>query len=151
MNEGVLDILDRFQARECDRWMLEDPFFRARIVAQIMSGPVAVLPSMEKPAAIVGITAVYGVASCWMVTGIGFERAAPVIVRQVRGLCDSVVAAFDLRRLHMMVDSDNPRAQRFAARLGFVCEAAGLKKLGARGQDVDIYLYSMEEKDGRSY
>ncbi len=145
MNDQAFAALEKFVPRPVDAWMFEDARCREQIEMQIAAYPSYVLPSVERPAAICGIITNCGIGSVWLVTGVGFERQAPIIVKQLRQLCDAAYQVFKLHRLHMLVDSDDKAAKFFAEKLGFICEAERLKKLGARGQDLDIYLLERNE------
>lgn len=146
MSETVLEVMrTRFKPRACDAWMFAHPELRALLELQAACGPAYALPSLDNPQAIAGLGAVCGVGSVWMVTGERFRRFSPVIAGQLEQLCHAAIAVFNLHRLQMLVDSDRPDAKFFAEKIGFVCEAANLKKLGARGQDIDLYRFERNQ------
>lgn len=140
MNRKALEAFYSFKPRPVDAWMFETELYRRQIEQQIMLFPSYVLPSPEEPLALCGIAYVNGVGTVWLVTGEGFERKAGMVARQMRELCIAAYKVFRFNRIHMMVDSNNPAAQGFAEKLGFVCEAKNLKAMGARGENMDIFL-----------
>lgn len=140
MNEAAYKAFLNFKPRPVDAWMFENPAVKAHLELQIIACPSYVLPSAEEPAAICGIVNVLGIGSVWLVTGEGFERKAPIVIKQLHVLCQQAYEVLNLHRLQMWVNSDDEKAKRFAQRLGFVCEAERLKAMGARGQDMDVYL-----------
>lgn len=144
-NSLALKALREFQPRPVDAWMFERADTRAMLEAQALIYPTFILPDIEKPTCICGVAHSLGVGSVMLITGVGFDRSAPIVVRQLRELCMAAYKVFGLHRLHMMVNSDDAAAKRFAEKLGFVCEAARLKRMDARGQDMDIYLLERDQ------
>ncbi|PZQ48885.1 MAG: hypothetical protein DI551_00715 [Micavibrio aeruginosavorus] len=147
MSEAVLRAFLNFKPRAVDAWMCEEPW-RDQVIAQILTSPSFVLPSLQTPVAICGVYISCGVGTAWLITGEGFERQAHIVAKQAKQFCRDAYAIYGLHRLHMLVDSDRPEAKRFAEKLGFVCEAARMKFMGARGQDLDIYFLERKD-DGR--
>lgn len=145
MSAWANDILKSFVPRPIDAWYFDVPAARRQLEYQVENYPAFVLPDAEKPVALCGIVYSCNVGSVWMITGVGFERKAPLIVKQLRVLCETAWDALALHRLQMFVDSADDKAKLFARKLGFLCEAENLKKMGARGQDLDIYRFERDK------
>jgi hypothetical protein len=141
MNDRSLEIFRNFKPRPCDAWFFEIDSVRLQLEQQILFFPVMALPSLDKPVALCGVVHAHGVGEMWMVTGEGFERKAPVIRDQQRGLCAAAVVALKLHRLHMMIESSRDDAKKWAEELGFRFEHGPVKSLSARNSDLDIYLW----------
>lgn len=142
MNDKALAAFYDFRPRPADAWMFKNRRYWLMIEAQIKAFPAMVLPSPDKPAAICGLGHNgFGYGQVWLVTGQDFERHVRVIARQLRSLCEVHYDLFELHRLDMLVDSSRVDAARFAELLGFRLESAGMKGMGIRGNDVDIYLF----------
>jgi len=146
MSRIVLEALRTFTPREVDRWILSDRDACARLVWQIENYPAMVLPDIAKPTVICGVVSTAGVGEMWMITGKGFEDDCGVVLRQQRRLCTDMFAVLGLHRLHMMIDTRRDEAKRWARGLGFEYEAT-LKKMGARANDVDIFLWSERSEE----
>lgn len=141
MSATILDAFSKFKPRAVDAWMFDDPNLHAQLEWQVANFPSYALPSLDDVQAICGVTHVLGVGSVWLVTGELFKRRSPIIAGQLEQLCLAAIEVFGLHRLQMLVDSDRPDAKFFAEKIGFACEAENLKRLGARGQNIDLYLF----------
>lgn len=145
MNEHALQAFYNFNPRPVDAWIFEDAQLWKLIEAQILNFPSYVLPSVDKPSALAGIVPMAGVGEVWMITAVGFERQAPVIIQQLRHLCAQYWDVLNLHRLHMRVDSGRQDAKFFAEKVGFKYETT-CKNMGSRGQDIDYYVYERISK-----
>lgn len=143
-DKNVMEIFYEFKPRSEDAWIFENEAFRRNVELQIANFPAFALPSIERPSALCGIVPDFGTGEVWLITGDGFRRDAAVIARQLRELCIAAYKVFNLRRIHMKVDSDRPDAKLFAEKLGFICEAKNLKNMGVRGNNIDLYLLEKE-------
>jgi hypothetical protein len=140
-------VLTAFQAmtpRPVDAWMYDTPAVREQLEAQIVRFPSFALPSADRATCITGIVHAHGVAEVWMVTGNGFFRNARGILEQQRQLLRDMYDALHLHRLHILVDHGRKDAARWADLLGFRFEAGPMRKMGAKGNDLDFYIYERE-------
>lgn len=137
---AVIDALQTMTLRPQDQWLLDDPRVFEKIMLQAWIFPCFVLPSPERPLAVVGLCHEFGVGTVWMVTGEGFGTEAKTILRQSRELIDMGVSSFGLHRTFMEVDAERRDAKRWAKLVGFEYETT-LKRAGVRGNDLEIWLW----------
>ena len=115
----VLKAFHEMTLRPVDADYKEDPHLCAYIEQQIWNFPTFALPHIHDPVAICGLVHFRGIGEIWMVTGAGFERQAPVIVKQQRSLILSLISALNLHRLDMEIDARRADAKLYAEKLGF--------------------------------
>ncbi|HCS23303.1 MAG TPA: hypothetical protein PLW48_10135 [Alphaproteobacteria bacterium] len=141
MSKANLQALAQLEPRtDEDSFLLSDPDNRARLEYQIMNYPSFALPSIVQASVICGVAHAAGVGEVWMVTGKGFEKDFRTILRQQRAGLPMMMQVLKLHRLHMLVDPARHGVCRYAEAAGFDFEAR-LKRMGAKGQDLDMYVY----------
>ncbi|MDP2207049.1 MAG: hypothetical protein Q8K65_12175 [Alphaproteobacteria bacterium] len=141
MSKANIKALSMLQPRtDEDRRLLNDAACRALIEYQILNYPSFALPSIAAPVVVCGIAHAAGVGEVWMVTGKGFEEQFRTVLRQQRAGLPQLIRVLDIHRLHMLVDPARAGVCRYAEAAGFEFEAR-LKRMGARGQDLEMYVY----------
>ncbi len=145
MNGAVLNAFLNFRPRPRDAWMIENEAIREQIARQIALFPAWALPTSAAPTCIAGVVYAFGAAQAWMLTGIGFERDARRILPVMQWGIRHFYERLGLRRLEMQIEVDDSPAERWARHTGFRFEAGPLKRKGARGEDMNIWLYQPRE------
>lgn len=141
MSARVLQALQNFKPRAPHLWVFENPEYLARLQRQIMLFPSFALPDSRAATCIAGIVHELGVGELWMMTGEGFERDARKILPLARGLLAHLYAHFGLHRMCMRISCDNAAGRTWAKHTGFRFECGPMKRAGARGEDMDMFVY----------
>lgn len=146
MSELVLKALENFRPREPHRWVFEHPAYLAQLRQQIMLFPSYALPGSKRPTCIAGLVHEFGKGELWMMTGEGFERDVKIILPQARQLLAHLYTRLDLHRMSMRIACDNAAGRTWAKHTGFRFECGPMKSDGARGEDMDMFVYHNGEK-----
>ena len=146
MNEAVLKAFETFKPRARDAWMMDDAQYRERLERQIVLFPCYALPTSKAATCLSGLVHDMGVGELWMLTGEGFERDTRTILKLSRRLIAYLYGALKLRRLQMYIAVGDREGQIWAKHTGFRFEAGPLKRLGRRGDDLEIWIYEPELK-----
>ncbi|MBL8713232.1 MAG: hypothetical protein JNM12_10050 [Alphaproteobacteria bacterium] len=142
MSWRLLRALETIKPRPADAWMLEHPVLRQRTFEQALGFPAYALPDSETPSCIFGIVNNFGVGEGWMLTGEGFEKTVKQTLPLMRRLTAHLYVTMQLHRLHLMVDSSRKDSATWAKHLGFKFECGPLARMGVRGEDLDMWIYS---------
>lgn len=145
MSLAVLEAFRNMTPRAVDAEYVDDAELKAMLEAQIVAYPSFALPDLRAPVVICGFVHFRGVCECWMVTGIGFERGAPVVLQQQITLIGCIYDALKLHRMEMEVYSGDAKGRLWAERLGFVYEGTR-RRGGPRAEDLDVYRWSTERE-----
>lgn len=143
-NEAV-DALMAMEPHPDHAWMFENPRMFEQLVQQAWAYPSYVLPEKACPAVVFGIIHRFGVGEAWMVAAADFEKRARLVLGAQRALCAMWYKTLGLHRMHIMVESACARSRNWARHLGFSYET-DLKRAGARGEDIAVYLWQKQEE-----
>lgn len=141
LNARALIALENFRPRPETAYLVENAFYRDRLVRQILAFPSYALPSSANPSCIAGLVHEFGVGELWMLTGENFERDARRILPLARRLLAHLYSSLGLHRMCMRIAVDNLPGQRWAKHTGFQWECGPMKRAGARGEDLDMWFY----------
>jgi hypothetical protein len=145
VNSAIENAFQTMQVHPDHQWMIRHEAFRRQIIHQIRAFPAAVLPDTTRPAFITGIVHNCGVAECWAVRGVLFDRYAKTVLRMQRQIAHSMYAALDLHRMHILIEDDDEKGHRWARAVGFEYETR-LKRAGARGTDMAVYVFQPNDR-----
>lgn len=148
MSQAVLKAFQSMILRPQDE--IADADLRTMLELQILNYPAFALPSIEAPVVICGFVHFRGVCECWMVTGAGFERMAPMVLQQQQSLIRTMWSALKLHRLDMEIDAGREDARLWARRLGF--EYEGTRRAASMdGGDLEVFTWNGNEAKGQEH
>lgn len=146
MSKRVLQALQNFKPRAPHLWVFENPAYLAQLRQQIMLFPSYALPDSKNATCIAGVVHDFGKGELWMMTGEGFERDVKKILPLARWLLADLYDSLRLHRMCMRIACDNAAGRTWAKHTGFRFECGPMKCAGARGEDMDMFVYNRGEK-----
>lgn len=146
MSERVLQALQNFKPREPHQWVFQNPAYLVQLQNQIMLFPSYALPDSTRPTCIAGLVHEFGKGELWMMTGEGFAEDVRKILPAARLLLAHLYEQLDLHRMCMRIACDNKPGQTWAKHTGFRFECGPMKSDGARGEDMDMFVYHNGER-----